>query len=119
MRHLSARGLIERGNESLGFGRCEMDEPESKGAIGLAGRESWENLIFVINCNLQRLDGLRGNHKIIQSYENQVLVECIKSSWGYWDQILSRDGEANPKDYDAVVDAYNFKAMELIIRPTS
>ena len=57
MRYLSARGLIERGNRKVYFfcGDGEMDEPESKGAIGLAGRESLENLIFVINCNLQRL----------------------------------------------------------------
>ena len=67
-------------------GDGEMDEPESKGAIGLAGRESLENLIFVINCNLQRLDGpVRGNHKIIQELEREFRgsgLECIKSSLG-------------------------------------
>ena len=87
MRYLSARGLIERGNRKVWVfcGDGEMDEPESKGAIGLAGRESLENLIFVINCNLQRLDGpVRGNHKIIQELEREFRfwLECIKSGLG-------------------------------------
>ena len=72
MRYLSARGLVPRNDRKVWVfcGDGEMDEPESKGAIGLAGREQLENLIFVVNCNLQRLDGpVRGNGKIIQELE--------------------------------------------------
>ena len=64
--YMSARGLVPRNDRKVWVfcGDGEMDEPESKGAIALAGRESLENLIFVINCNLQRLDGpVRGNGK--------------------------------------------------------
>ena len=74
MRYLSARGLAPRNNRKVWVfcGDGEMDEPESKGAIGLAGREKLENLIFVINCNLQRLDGpVRGNNKIIHELERE------------------------------------------------
>ncbi len=72
MKYLHARGLKELGDRKIwGFwGDGEMDEPESLGAIGLAAREKLDNLIFVINCNLQRLDGpVRGNGKIIQELE--------------------------------------------------
>ncbi len=77
-------------------GDGEMDEPESLGAISLAGREKLDNLIFVINCNLQRLDGpVRGNGKIIQELEGDFrgagwnVIKCI---WGSgWDQLLARD----------------------------
>ena len=120
MRYLSARGLIERGNRKVWVfcGDGEMDEPESKGAIGLAGRESLENLIFVINCNLQRLDGpVRGNHKIIQELEREFRGSgwnVLKVVWGrHWDQILSRDGKGKlQRLMDAVVDGelQNFKA---------
>ncbi len=73
-----------------------MDEPESLGAIGLAAREKLDNLIFVINCNLQRLDGpVRGNGKIIQELESEFRGSgwnVIKLIWGsYWDPLLARD----------------------------
>ena len=120
MRYLSARGLIDRGNRKVWVfcGDGEMDEPESKSAIGLAGRESLENLIFVINCNLQRLDGpVRGNHKIIQELEREFRGSgwnVLKVVWGrHWDQILSRDGKGKlQRLMDAVVDGelQNFKA---------
>ncbi|HZW72398.1 MAG TPA: pyruvate dehydrogenase (acetyl-transferring), homodimeric type, partial [Caldimonas sp.] len=78
------------------FGDGEMDEPESLGAIGLASRESLDNLVFVINCNLQRLDGpVRGNGKIIQELEADFRGagwNVIKVIWGsYWDPLLARD----------------------------
>ena len=74
----------------------EMDEPESLGAIGLAAREKLDNLIFAINCNLQRLDGpVRGNGKIIQELEGIFRGagwNVIKVIWGsYWDQLLAND----------------------------
>ena len=98
MRYLSARDLVARGNRKvwafLGDGEC--DEPETLGAISLAGREGLENLIFVINCNLQRLDGpVRGNGKIIQELEGVFRGagwNVIKVIWGrHWDQLLERD----------------------------
>ncbi len=78
----------------MGDGEC--DEPESLGAISLAGREKLDNLIFVVNCNLQRLDGpVRGNGKIIQELEGQFRGagwNVIKVIWGsYWDPLLARD----------------------------
>ena len=78
------------------LGDGEMDEPESLGAIALAGREKLDNLIFVINCNLQRLDGpVRGNGKIIQELEGQFRGagwNVIKVIWGRrWDSLLARD----------------------------
>src|SRR4029453_6596150 len=77
-------------------GDGEMDEPESMGAIGLAARESLDNLIFVINCNLQRLDGpVRGNGKIIQELEGGFRGagwNVIKLIWGSgWDKLLDAD----------------------------
>ena len=73
-----------------------MDEPESLGAIGLASREKLDNLIFVVNCNLQRLDGpVRGNGKIIQELEGIFRGagwNVLKVIWGsYWDQLLAKD----------------------------
>ena len=73
-----------------------MDEPESLGAIGLAAREKLDNLIFVINCNLQRLDGpVRGNGKIIQELESRVprrRLERHQADLGqHWDPLLARD----------------------------
>ena len=73
-----------------------MDEPESLGAISLAGREKLDNLIFVINCNLQRLDGpVRGNGKIIQELEGGFRGagwNVIKVVWGSgWDELLAKD----------------------------
>jgi pyruvate dehydrogenase E1 component len=79
-------------------GDGEMDEPESLGAISLAGRERLDNLIFVVNCNLQRLDGpVRGNGKIIQELEagfRGAGWNVIKVVWGsYWDPLLMKDTE--------------------------
>ncbi|MBA1338080.1 MAG: pyruvate dehydrogenase E1 component [Pelagibacterales bacterium] len=92
------RGLIkDEGRKIWVFlGDGEMDEPESMGAIGLAVREKLDNLIFVINCNLQRLDGpVRGNGKIIQELEGSFRGagwNVIKVIWGsYWDQLLAKD----------------------------
>ena len=98
MRYMSSRGLSSRGDRKvwafLGDGEC--DEPESLGAISLAGREQLENLIFVINCNLQRLDGpVRGNGKIIQELEGAFRGagwNVIKVVWGSgWDALLEKD----------------------------
>ena len=120
MRYLSARGLVPRNDRKVWVfcGDGEMDEPESKGAIGLAGREQLENLIFVVNCNLQRLDGpVRGNGKIIQELEGSFRGEgwnVIKVVWGrFWDPIIAKDTEGKLQEImDAVVDGelQNFKA---------
>jgi len=98
MRYLKDRGIIEaQGRKVWAFmGDGEMDEPESLGAISLAGREKLDNLIFVINCNLQRLDGpVRGNGKIIQELEAAFRGNgwnVIKVIWGsYWDPLFMRD----------------------------
>jgi pyruvate dehydrogenase E1 component len=81
------------------MGDGEMDEPESLGAISWPGARSLDNLIFVINCNLQRLDGpVRGNGKIIQELEGYFRGagwNVIKVIWGsYWDALLARDPTA-------------------------
>ncbi|MGH3389649.1 MAG: pyruvate dehydrogenase (acetyl-transferring), homodimeric type, partial [Actinomadura sp.] len=78
------------------LGDGEMDEPESLGAIGTAAREELDNLIFVVNCNLQRLDGpVRGNGKIIQELEGTFRGagwNVLKVIWGsYWDPLLAKD----------------------------
>ena len=98
MRYLQDRGILEtEGRKVWAFlGDGEMDEPESLAAIGLAAREELDNLIFVINCNLQRLDGpVRGNSKIIQELESQFRGagwNVIKVIWGsYWDPLFARD----------------------------
>ena len=83
-------------------GDGEMDEPESMGAIGVAGREKLDNLIFVINCNLQRLDGpVRGNGKIIQEMESDFRGSgwnVIKVVWGSgWDALLQKDTDGHLK----------------------
>ena len=98
MKYLINRGLIkDEGRKVWAFlGDGEMDEPESLGAIGLAARENLDNLIFVVNCNLQRLDGpVRGNGKIIQELEGIFRGagwNVIKVIWGsYWDSLLSND----------------------------
>jgi pyruvate dehydrogenase E1 component len=120
MRYMSARGLVPRDDRKVWVfcGDGEMDEPESKGAIALAGREELENLIFVINCNLQRLDGpVRGNGKIIQELEGSFRGagwNVIKVVWGRkWDPIMAKDKEGKLQDImDAVLDGemQNFKA---------
>ena len=98
MKYLINRGLIkDEGRKVWAFiGDGEMDEPESLGAISLAAREKLDNLIFVINCNLQRLDGpVRGNGKIIQELEGIFRGggwNVIKVIWGsYWDSLLAND----------------------------
>jgi pyruvate dehydrogenase E1 component len=98
-KYLASRGLIQNWENRkvwafLGDG--ETDEPESLGAIGMAGREKLDNLVFVVNCNLQRLDGpVRGNGKIIQELESEFRGagwNVIKVIWGSrWDQLLARD----------------------------
>ncbi|HUG79275.1 MAG TPA: pyruvate dehydrogenase (acetyl-transferring), homodimeric type [Burkholderiales bacterium] len=100
LKYLQARGLAETANRKVWVfcGDGEMDEPESMGAIGMAVREKLDNLIFVINCNLQRLDGpVRGNGKIIQELESDFRGagwNVIKLIWGsYWDPLLARDKE--------------------------
>src|ERR1700693_5200977 len=98
MRYLQDRGLAQtEGRKVWCFcGDGEMDEPESMGAIGMAAREKLDNLIFVVNCNLQRLDGpVRGNGKIIQELEADFRGagwNVIKVIWGtHWDPLLARD----------------------------
>ncbi|HTE15831.1 MAG TPA: pyruvate dehydrogenase (acetyl-transferring), homodimeric type [Burkholderiales bacterium] len=98
MRYLRDRSIIPaQGRKVWAFmGDGEMDEPESLGAISLAGREKLDNLIFVINCNLQRLDGpVRGNGKIIQELEADFRGSgwnVIKVVWGsYWDPLFMKD----------------------------
>ncbi|OGA07187.1 MAG: pyruvate dehydrogenase (acetyl-transferring), homodimeric type [Betaproteobacteria bacterium RIFCSPLOWO2_02_64_14] len=98
MRYVKDRGIVQaQGRKVWAFmGDGEMDEPESMGAISLAGRERLDNLIFVVNCNLQRLDGpVRGNGKIIQELEAHFRGagwNVIKVIWGsYWDPLFMRD----------------------------
>ncbi|MCI0339237.1 MAG: pyruvate dehydrogenase (acetyl-transferring), homodimeric type [Acidobacteria bacterium] len=98
MRYLENRGLIEPTDRKVWafLGDGEMDEPESMGSLTLASRERLDNLIFVINCNLQRLDGpVRGNGKIIQELEAAFRGagwNVIKVIWGSnWDELLARD----------------------------
>ncbi|MFV9473658.1 pyruvate dehydrogenase (acetyl-transferring), homodimeric type [Advenella sp. RU8] len=100
LKYLHARGIADTSNRKVWVfcGDGEMDEPESLGAISLASREKLDNLIFVINCNLQRLDGpVRGNGKIIQELEGDFRGSgwnVIKLIWGsYWDPLLARDKE--------------------------
>src|SRR5688572_6959141 len=100
LRYLKDRGhLAHEGRKVWAFmGDGEMDEPESLGAIGMAARERLDNLIFVVNCNLQRLDGpVRGNGKIIQELEGDFRGagwNVIKVIWGsYWDPLIARDKE--------------------------
>ena len=98
MNYLDKRELVKRKNRKVWafLGDGETDEPETLGAISLAGREQLDNLLFVINCNLQRLDGpVRGNGKIIQELEGQFRGagwNVIKVVWGrHWDPILAKD----------------------------
>ncbi|NKB62826.1 MAG: pyruvate dehydrogenase (acetyl-transferring), homodimeric type [Gammaproteobacteria bacterium] len=122
MKYLHNRGLIDAGVRKVWafLGDGEMDEPESRGALALAGRENLDNLIFVINCNLQRLDGpVRGNGKIIQELEGDFRGagwNVIKVIWGgYWDPLLMRDdkGLLKQRMEEAVDGEYQaFKAKD-------
>jgi len=98
MKYLQDRGLADTDGRKVWcfLGDGESDEPESMGAIGVAAREKLDNLIFVVNCNLQRLDGpVRGNGKIIQELEADYRGagwNVIKVIWGsYWDPLLAKD----------------------------
>ena len=120
MKYLDARGLVPMGDRKiwafLGDGEC--DEPESLGALSLAGRERLDNLIFVVNCNLQRLDGpVRGNGKIIQELEGEFRGagwNVIKVVWGrLWDPLFRGDKHGLlQKRMDETVDGeyQNYKA---------
>ena len=120
LKYLTDRGIKDCSGQRvycfMGDGEC--DEPEALGAIGLAAREGLDNLTFIINCNLQRLDGpVRGNGKIIQELEGTFRGagwEVIKVIWGsYWDPLLSRDKDGKLLDImEQTVDGeyQNYKA---------
>lgn len=120
MRYLENRNLIPDSNRKVWCfcGDGEMDEPESLGAINLPAREKLDNLIFVINCNLQRLDGpVRGNSKIIQELEGIFAGagwNVIKTIWGKgWDKLFAADksGLLQQRMEEAVDGEYqNYKA---------
>ena len=120
MKYLEHRGFIPAGKQKVWcfLGDGETDEPESLGAIALAGREKLDNLIFVVNCNLQRLDGpVRGNGKIIQELEGVFRGadwNVIKVIWGrMWDPLFAQDKEGVlQRRMDEVVDGeyQNYKA---------
>lgn len=120
MKYLHNRGIANTENRKVWVfcGDGEMDEPESLGAIGVAAREELDNLIFVVNCNLQRLDGpVRGNGKIIQELEGEFRGagwNVIKVIWGsYWDPLLAKDtkGLLRQRMEECVDGEYqNFKA---------
>ena len=122
MKYLHNRGIVNtEGRKVWAFmGDGEMDEPESLGAIALASREGLDNLIFVINCNLQRLDGpVRGNGKIIQELEADFRGSgwnVIKAIWGrYWDPLLAKDtdGLLQRRMMEALDGEYqNYKARD-------
>jgi pyruvate dehydrogenase E1 component len=122
LKYLHARGIADTSNRKVWAfcGDGEMDEPESLGAIGMAAREKLDNLIFVVNCNLQRLDGpVRGNGKIIQELEADFRGagwNVIKVIWGsYWDPLLARDkdGVLQKVMMDTVDGEYqNYKAND-------
>jgi pyruvate dehydrogenase E1 component len=122
LKYLHARGIADTANRKVWAfcGDGEMDEPESLGAIGMAAREKLDNLIFVVNCNLQRLDGpVRGNGKIIQELEADFRGagwNVLKVIWGsYWDPLLARDkdGVLQKVMMDTVDGEYqNYKAND-------
>src|SRR6202008_4993880 len=119
-RYMENRGMVKPSDQKVWafLGDGEMDEPESMGALTMPVREGLDNLIFVINCNLQRLDGpVRGNGKIIQELEAAFLGagwNVIKVLWGSrWDPLLARDTKGLlRKRMDEAVDGeyQNFKA---------
>jgi pyruvate dehydrogenase E1 component len=97
-RYLHARGLVDTSQSRVWcfVGDGELDEPETLGSLGMAGREHLDNLVFVVNCNLQRLDGpVRGNGKVIQEFEalfRGAGWNVIKVIWGRtWDDLLAKD----------------------------
>ena len=122
MKYMQHRGLAHAGDRKVWafLGDGETDEPETLGAISLASREKLDNLIWVINCNLQRLDGpVRGNGKIIQELEavfRGVGWNVIKVVWGsYWDKLLARDhdGLLRQRMMEAVDGDYqNYKSKD-------
>jgi len=100
LKYLHARSIADTTDRKVWAfcGDGEMDEPESMGAIGMAGREKLDNLVIVVNCNLQRLDGpVRGNGKIIQELESDFRGagwNVVKVIWGPgWDALLAKDKE--------------------------
>jgi len=120
LKYLHHRGIADTSDRKVWcfLGDGETDEPESLGAISLAGREKLDNLIFVVNCNLQRLDGpVRGNGKIIQELEGVFRGagwRVIKVIWGsYWDKLFAKDtrGLLRQRMEEAVDGDYqNYKA---------
>jgi len=112
MRYLEDRGLKPKSSAKVWafLGDGEHDEPETVGALQLAARENLDNLIFVVNCNLQRLDGpVRGNSKVIQELERLYRGagwRVIKVVWGSaWDQLLAKDREGHLlRRFEALVD---------------
>src|SRR5699024_6924894 len=122
LKYLHARGIADTSNRKVWVfcGDGEMDEPESMGAIGMASRENLDNLIFVINCNLQRLDGpVRGNGKIIQELEGNFRGaewNVIKVLWGrLWDPLFAKDTEGiMQRRMDEALDGdyQNYKAQD-------
>ncbi|GGL97655.1 pyruvate dehydrogenase E1 component [Pseudomonas asuensis] len=122
MKYLEDRGFIPAGKQKVWcfIGDGETDEPETLGAISLAGREKLDNLIFVINCNLQRLDGpVRGNAKIIQELEGVfrgAQWNVNKVIWGrLWDPLFARDenGIMQQRMDEAIDGEYqNYKAKD-------
>ncbi|MEE4292498.1 MAG: pyruvate dehydrogenase (acetyl-transferring), homodimeric type [Xanthomonadales bacterium] len=120
LKYLHNRGIADTSDRKVWcfLGDGETDEPESLGAISLAGREKLDNLIFVVNCNLQRLDGpVRGNGKIIQELEGVFRGagwRAIKVIWGsYWDKLFAKDkdGLLRQRMEEAVDGDYqNYKA---------
>jgi len=120
MKYLENRGLQPESDRKVWafLGDGEMDEPESLGGISLASREKLDNLIFVINCNLQRLDGpVRGNGKIIQELEgvfHGAGWNVIKVVWGrHWDALFSKDkhGVLTKRMYEVVDGEYQAYKM--------
>jgi pyruvate dehydrogenase E1 component len=120
LKYLHDRGIADTSDRKVWVfcGDGEMDEPESLGAISLASRENLDNLIFVVNCNLQRLDGpVRGNGKIIQELESDFRGSgwnVLKVVWGsYWDPLfaMDKDGLLKKRMEECVDGEYqNFKA---------
>lgn len=122
MKYLHHRGIVDTHDRKVWcfIGDGEMDEPESTAGISLAAREKLDNLIFVINCNLQRLDGpVRGNGKVVQEFEalfRGAGWNVIKVLWGrYWDPLLARDhdGLLQKRMMEAVDGDYqNYKSKD-------